>query len=218
MGKEGAAALADLLRGSGTITDVNINMNDVGNDGAFQVGGAQWMVQSGQRMACAGAVGTVGKAGVAARQLLAIDGRPPCPHLTALLPPPLPLLFFPAQIAAAISGKNSLKLLDVGGNNISEDGAKALACEWEGAQVAATPVWLGACRRSARRGHGVRACELGTRCACHIAAAHVRADCRQCALPYLAHRLLACCVSHHLHGVPATHCSRAQGQRVTAHA
>ncbi len=38
MGKEGAAALADLLRGSKTITDVNINMNDVGNDGAFQVG------------------------------------------------------------------------------------------------------------------------------------------------------------------------------------
>lgn len=37
MGKEGAAALADLLRGSQTITDVNINMNDVGNDGAFQV-------------------------------------------------------------------------------------------------------------------------------------------------------------------------------------
>lgn len=38
MGKEGAAALAELLRGSQAITDVNINMNDVGNDGAFQVG------------------------------------------------------------------------------------------------------------------------------------------------------------------------------------
>lgn len=38
MGKEGAFALAELLRGCTTITDVNINMNDVGNDGAFQVG------------------------------------------------------------------------------------------------------------------------------------------------------------------------------------
>lgn len=37
MGKEGAYALADLLRGSSTIADVNINMNDVGDDGAFQV-------------------------------------------------------------------------------------------------------------------------------------------------------------------------------------
>jgi predicted ABC-type sugar transport system permease subunit len=37
MGKEGAYALADLLRGSTTVADVNINMNDVGNEGAFQV-------------------------------------------------------------------------------------------------------------------------------------------------------------------------------------
>lgn len=36
MGKEGAAALAGLLRESPAITDVNINMNDVGDDGAFQ--------------------------------------------------------------------------------------------------------------------------------------------------------------------------------------
>lgn len=32
-----------------------------------------------------------------------------------------------AQIAASIKDNKSLKLLDVGGNNISEDGAKALA-------------------------------------------------------------------------------------------
>lgn len=38
MGKQGAYALADLLRGSTSVTDVNINMNDVGDDGAFQVG------------------------------------------------------------------------------------------------------------------------------------------------------------------------------------
>lgn len=35
---EGAAALADLLRGNATVTDIAISMNDVGNDGAFQVG------------------------------------------------------------------------------------------------------------------------------------------------------------------------------------
>ena len=40
MGKEGAEALAGLLRGSKAITDVNINMNDVGDDGAFLVGRA----------------------------------------------------------------------------------------------------------------------------------------------------------------------------------
>lgn len=37
MGKAGASALAGLLRESPAITDVNINMNDVGDDGAFQV-------------------------------------------------------------------------------------------------------------------------------------------------------------------------------------
>ena len=35
--REGAAALADLLRGNTSLADVNINMNDVGDDGAFSV-------------------------------------------------------------------------------------------------------------------------------------------------------------------------------------
>ena len=52
MGKEGAAALADLLRGSKTITDVNINMNDVGNDGAFQVRSADLFAGAGAAPCC----------------------------------------------------------------------------------------------------------------------------------------------------------------------
>lgn len=76
MGKEGAAALADLLRGSSQITDVNINMNDVGNDGAFQVGVREDVVCACTCVAafvlvCGGGDGLVGQ-GVQA------PGRLPC--------------------------------------------------------------------------------------------------------------------------------------------
>lgn len=44
--REGATALAELLRGNASLTDVNINMNDVGDDGGFQVcfGPESWLV------------------------------------------------------------------------------------------------------------------------------------------------------------------------------
>lgn len=40
IGREGAAALAALLRASSSVKEVNVYMNDIGDDGAFQVAAA----------------------------------------------------------------------------------------------------------------------------------------------------------------------------------
>ena len=112
IGKGGATALAALLKSCPSVADVNINMNDVGDDGAFEVrcggvvqcGALQVQVPRGQE-------------GGQERWLLLITFIHSHSFTSEL----------PLQIATALSGNTTLKLLDVGGNNIGAEGAKALA-------------------------------------------------------------------------------------------
>ena len=68
----------------------------------------------------------------------------PCPRSRA---PATPCVL--VQIAAAIKDNRTLKTLDVGGNNISEDGAKALASALKGNDVLQV------------RRHGIGVCVCG---------------------------------------------------------
>ena len=120
-----------------------------------------------------------------------------------LLPAPPPRL---SQIAAAIKDNRSLKLLDVGGNNIGEDGAKALAGETRlthAAAAAAAGCRACTCPAAQRRGWPLR----------------VAPACQLCAsgpllLP-LHPPLLARCLAR-VQPTPTPPCSRAQGQRGAA--
>lgn len=115
---EGASALAELLRAKNALRDINIYMNDIGDDGAFQVGiFLQYLrFQSWLQSTFCMTYMQLASALNSNKHVSALDvgGNNIGPGGAKAL-------------AAALRGNDSLRTLEMGYNPIGPEGTKALA-------------------------------------------------------------------------------------------